>query len=102
MPINDFVFTSVDDVMDFSSMNKVVANWISKNVEIREVFDVPINYSGYGDVETLKGDSKILLYVTGLTSATAAFIAACAANGISLSLMHYDKSDGEYKEQRIF
>lgn len=103
MPVDDYIFENgIEDVMDFSSMLKIIAEWFFKNVSVTVEYGVPLNYGGYGDVETYTGNCKVLLYVTGLTAATAEVIRFCAFNGISLSLMHFDRDSGEYVEQPIF
>ncbi len=103
MPVNEYIFENgFEDVMDFTGMRKIITEWFSKNVTVDLHYGVPLNYGGYGDVETYKGNRKVFLYVTGLTSATAEVIRFCAFNGISLSLMHFDRDSGEYEEQPIF
>ena len=80
MPVEEFIFTSVNDVMNLNRAEEIVKKWISENVD---------------------DDTKISLYVTGLPSATGVFLNACLENAISLSLMHFDVSDEKYKEQEI-
>lgn len=80
MPIDKFIFTSINDVMNLNRAEEIVKKWISENTD---------------------DNTKISLYVTGLPSATGVFLNACLENAISLSLMHFDMSDGEYKEQEI-
>lgn len=41
------------------------------------------------------------VYVTGLTAAVAELIAVCAENGISLTLMHYDRENESYVPQYV-
>ena len=43
----------------------------------------------------------LVLYVTGLTVATVAVINVCIRVGISLTLMHYDQSTGDYYPQGV-
>ena len=103
MPVNEYIFENgFEDVMDFTGMRKIITEWFSKNVEITAKYGVPLNSAEDGDVMTYTGNRKVFLYVTGLTSATAEVIRLCALNGISLSLMHFDRDTGEYVEQPIF
>lgn len=43
----------------------------------------------------------LVLYVTGLTVATVAVINVCRGLGVSLTLMHYDQSAGDYYPQGV-
>jgi hypothetical protein len=54
-----------------------------------------------GDNFNLKED-KLVLYVTGLTQATAAVINACINNKVRLDLAHFDRDTNTYKMQEIF
>ena len=54
-----------------------------------------------GDKFNIKED-KLVLYVTGLTQATAAVINACIHNKVRLDLAHFDRDTNTYKMQEIF
>ena len=54
-----------------------------------------------GDKFNIKED-KLVLYVTGLTQATAAVINACINNKVKLDLAHFDRDTNTYKMQEIF
>ncbi|MGP1608593.1 MAG: hypothetical protein ACTTGJ_01950 [Clostridium sp.] len=63
---------------------------------------VAMNSADYSDYLVFKGEKSLIVYVTGLTAVTAELIGVCARNGVSLTLMNYDASTGEYKPQVIF
>lgn len=44
---------------------------------------------------------ELVLYVTGLTVALVEVIKHCQWEGISLTLMHYDRETGNYFPQRV-
>ena len=100
MPVTNYIFESIPDVMDFRGLSNTVYDWIKKNVNVQYSSAVPVN--GAEDAYCYNADTVINLYVTGLTSATATVIKACALNGIHLNLMHYDRENGEYKRQAMF
>jgi len=76
MPVSEYVFEQLEDVLDFDGMYKHA-------------------------LETLRGVDHVDLYVTGLTAATAAVIRACYEYKCGLVLWHYDVASGEYKHQFI-
>ena len=55
---------------------------------------------GFPCVDVAPGFS-LVLYVTGLTVATVAVVNVCIRVGISLTLMHYDQSTGDYYPQGV-
>lgn len=81
MPIDKFIFTSINDVMDVNKAKEISKKWISENVT---------------------EETQINLYVTGLPSATGVFLNECLENCIYLSLMHFDINDEKYKEMEFF
>ena len=102
MPVNNYIFDEINDVLDFDSMNKQIVNFINNNINVYAAYGCGINQIGYEDVEVLASDTKLIVYVTGLTSVTAELIKVCALKGISLTLMHYDRETGNYLPQVIF
>ena len=102
MPVDNYIFDEINDVLDFNSMNKQICNFINNNINIYSICGCGINQIGYEDVEVLTSDTKLIVYVTGLTSVTAELIKVCALKGISLTLMHYDRESGDYLPQIIF
>ena len=63
----------------------------------------PLDTKGLEEVafQKLRGVKALTLYVTGLTVALVAVINVCRASGISLTLMHYDRSSGGYYPQEV-
>ena len=102
MPVNNYIFDEINDVLDFDNMSKQIVDFINNNINIYSVYGCGINQIGYEDVEVLTSDTKLVVYVTGLTSVTAELIKVCALKGISLTLMHYDRDTGDYLPQVIF
>lgn len=101
MPVDEYIFDGVEDPMDFDGIYRQVDAWVSDHMCVGIKSGVPINAAGYTDVDLYKADSKLVVYVTGLSSALAAVISACAYNGVQLELMHYDTSSGEYRRQCV-
>jgi hypothetical protein len=52
-------------------------------------------------VEAVTGLDALTLYVTGLSVALVAVINACRAQGVELTLMHYDRESGSYYPQHV-
>ena len=102
MPVSNYIFDEINDVLDFDNMNKQIVNFINNNISVYAAYGCGINQIGYEDVEVLTSDTKLIVYVTGLTSVTAELIKVCALKGISLTLMHYDRNTGDYLPQVIF
>lgn len=102
MPVEGYIFDEIENPLDFDALDKRVSEWISSHIDIGSYYGSGINQVDYADVEVLCGDKHLYVYVTGLTSATAAVIGCCARNGIALTLMHFDKDTGTYLPQRIF
>ena len=102
MPVDNYIFDEINDVLDFDNMNKQIINFINNNINVYAAYGCGINQIGYEDVEVLTSDTKLIVYVTGLTSVTAELIKVCALKGISLTLMHYDRDTSDYLPQVIF
>lgn len=102
MPVDKYIFDEIKDVMDFKFVNKVINNFLEQEVGVSIKYGTSINQCDYTDVQCFKGNKRLVVYVTGLTSVTASLIGACARNGIKLSLMHFDRNTGKYVEQVIF
>ena len=101
MPVNEYIFDKIEDVLDFQKMNQTIYSFLESRVGISEVTSTGINQIDYSDVACLRGNKKLIVYCTGLTAAVAQLIKLCMLNGISLSLMHYDKDTDDYVEQQI-
>ena len=102
LPVDTYIFDEIADVFDFDSMYDKAAAFISDEVGVSRVAGRAINAASYTDDEIYRGDSVLVVYVTGLSAALAAVIAACAAYGVSLVLMHYDRETSDYRPQTIF
>lgn len=102
MPVDLYIFDSIENVHDYDSMRKVINDFLLNVVGITRSFGVGINQADMNDAEIFRGKDSLTLYVTGLTAVTAEVIAACARNGIELTLMNYDLTSGNYVAQRLF
>lgn len=101
MPVSEFVFGNSIDPTDFAGMSKTCMKWLEANCGIHVAYQgIALNALDESPIYT--SDVHVNLYVTGLTAACAAFIQACAYNGVGLSLMHYDRESGDYIEQYMF
>ena len=79
MPVSGYIFPETVDPMAFDAMEQTASAFI----------------------DSMAG-RDLVVYVTGLTAATAAVIKVCALRGIGLTLMHYNRETGEYVPQKIF
>ena len=79
MPVSGYIFPETLDPMAFDAMEQTASAFI----------------------DSMAG-KDLVVYVTGLTAATAAVIKVCALRGIGLTLMHYNRETGEYVPQKIF
>lgn len=102
MPVSSYIFDEINNVLDFDTMSKQIVNFINSNLSVYATYGCGINQIGYEDVEVLTADTRLVVYVTGLTAVTAEIIKVCALKGISLTLMHYDRESGDYLPQVIF
>ena len=102
MPVNNYIFDEINDVLNFDNMNKQIVNFINNNINVYSVYGCGINQIGYEDVEILTSDTRLIVYITGLTAVTAELISVCATKGIKLTLMHYDRENNGYIPQVIF
>ena len=102
MPVTDFIYSETVYPTDFSGMEKVAEEFIVRHVGLCHVERRALDQAYNDDVVCWTGKRSLIVYVTGLTACTAAVIKVCALNGISLTLMHYDRESGEYLPQQIF
>lgn len=79
MPVDDYIFDTVGDPLNFNWMDLKVFKWIHEH----QVHD------------------RLYVYVSGLTAATASVVKVCYIMRIPLSLMHYNSSTNSYVEQFI-
>ena len=102
MPVDNYIFNEISNVLDFQGMRKHIINFINNNIKVYSVYGCGINQIGYEDIEVLTSDTRLVVYVTGLTAVTAELISVCATKGIKLTLMHYDRENNIYIPQIIF
>lgn len=104
MPTLDgFVFPSnIADVTDVKSMDKMAAEAILPLLQFKKVAKEALANADMGDQVLWQSDKGIDLYVTGLTSLTAAVIKLAAYEGIALTLWHFDRATNTYFPQVIF
>ena len=96
MPVTDYVFDYVEDVTDFAFLQDTAEAWVAKHVSVKTM---PL---------------VVRLYVSGLSSALAAFLQAWDQKpwwyfpackpperrpDTELVLMHWDREAGEYIPQ---
>lgn len=101
-PVDGFIFPMEVDPTDLNYINNTVHEKLVEFVGIHKVPRTGINQDSYDDVACFEGKKHLHLYVTGLTILTASVISFCALNGISLTLLHYDREKGDYYQQRLF
>lgn len=102
MPVDEYIFNAIENPMAFTTMDKIVVDWFKDNLDIGVTNGRAINSASYTDDEVWQSQSRLVLYVTGLTAATATVIKQAAFNGVPLTLMHYDSKSGGYQPQLIF
>lgn len=102
MPVEDYLFREIANVLDFESMEAKVEKWIRKNIHFKYTYGGHPSQVDYTDVKMITSVERLVVYITGLTSVTAALIKICSAMGVKLTLMHYDREEDRYLPQIIF
>lgn len=102
MPVEEYIFESVEDVFDFDALASIAAKRITKLVDVQIVPGPAINGADYTNGLVYESEHRLVLYTTGLTAALAAVIKICAENGVYLTLKHYDCETYSYVSQKIF
>lgn len=102
MPVEEYIFPEPISTFDTDAINQYAANWVDEHCDISLTWGIGLNQADDYDVQIYYGGFELVLYVTGLTVATAAVIRACALYGVPLTLMHYNPQSGEYYPQKIF
>ena len=101
--VDGFIFPSIiDDVTDVKAMYKMAADAILPMLDFKKVAKASLANADMGDQIVWESDKGIDLYVTGLTSLTAAVIKLAANNGIPWTLWHFDRATNTYFPQVIF
>ena len=98
LPVNEYIFESIEDVLDFDHLNEVVVGFIKTHCNPTFEWGCGVNQADYTDIRVRTGDD-LNVYVTGLTAATAEVVAAAAEFGINLTLWHFDRDTGDYVPQ---
>lgn len=102
LPVERYVFDEIEDPFDFTKMRRQAEKFVMTSCNVEKAYGQAVNSASYTDDCIYEGEFALVLYVTGLSSALAAVIRACAENGVKLTLMHFDKESGDYRPQRIF
>ena len=102
MPVDLYIFDDIKDVHDYTGMRKRINDFLTQHIHVVRTYGIGINQADATDVELFIGKEQLILYITGLTPVVAEVIAACARNGIRLTLMNYDLSSGNYIPQPLF
>ena len=103
LPVEDYIFPESVDPTDLDGLNRLASTWIEAHCVPSQKVGLGLNQADWHtDVLVWGSDVELVLYVTGLTAATTAVVRACALNGISLTLMHYDRESGDYLPQQMW
>ena len=107
LPVDEYIFdNAIEDVHDYKAIHDHILAFLQEKVGMRQAIGQGINQNDYTNINIYcniyRGAKKLVVYVTGLTPVTAELIAACAYNGVFLTLMNYNTATGEYVAQEIF
>ena len=102
MPVEEYIFDEIEDVFDFATMEKKIKTFLLEKVGIETHYCCCINQADDVCVEYFEGEERLIVYVTGLTTAVAELIRICMLNGVRLTLMYYDRDTVSYREQKIW
>ncbi len=107
LPVDEYIFNEeLSFPLDYKKLDETVMDFINEKIGIIETYGYALNYfpfwDGINESGIYRGCKNLIVYVTGLTPCTASLIKMCACNGVSLTLMHYDPTTGEYSPQVIF
>ena len=103
MPVEDYIidFDIVDPFEEMGKIKNEIEKFLIEKVGITTCSGCGINQIGVEDTTIFQGEKNLVVYVTGLTLVTAELVKQCLANGVSLTLMHYNSKTGEYVPQLI-
>ena len=101
LPVEEYIFDGIEDVHDYRGIHKGICDFIDTHIGVSVKTGTGVTQASYEDVRVFRGDRELVVYVTGLTAVTAELVAVCIANGISLTLMHYDTESGNYIPQKF-
>lgn len=100
IPVEQYIFETVENPTDFEGMQSVADVWVYDHCEPKTHYGTGPSQTDYTDVQMLSG-APLILYATGLTAALAAVVSACHRMGVPLTLMHYDALRDEYILQNV-
>lgn len=102
MPVGEFIFQMEVAPTDFEGMQHTVDAFLDSRVGTHlSHYGTRFNDNEMSDIEVVTGDRPLVVYVTGLTACVAAVIRGCVYRGIELTLMHYDRTTGDYLPQVV-
>ena len=103
LPVDEYIFDdAIEDVHNYKAIHDHILAFLQEKVGMRQAIGQGIDQNDYTGINIYRGAKKLVVYVTGLTPVTAELIAACAYNGVFLTLMNYNTATGEYVAQEIF
>lgn len=79
LPVTEYIFHNILDPMDFEGMRRTAYEFVTNHCSEKE----------------------LIVYATGLTAALCAVVSMCQAYYVPLTVMHYDRDEGNYKPQRV-
>ena len=104
LPVDRYIFDSIDDVLDFDGLQAHAVSWIEDAFRGLPIEDrvawIPCQVCYYDIYQAHAGN--LHLWVTGLTAAVIAVCNAAKAHGIDVTLMHFDRSRDTYIPQRVW
>ena len=101
LPVSQYIFDEISDPSNVNEIQNFAYEWVNAYCHIHTAYREGVNQAEQGDQLCYVGD-HLIIYVTGLTVALTAVIRACAENGVSLTLRHYNTQTGGYTDQLIF
>lgn len=105
MPVNAYIFDRIDNPMAFDEMECAASKRIWELMRDAGVLRVQAIVGVPGSMDCVTRyiyNCEVMIYVTGLSSALIAAINALTDIGVrSITLMHYDNSDGSYQPQIV-
>ena len=102
MPVEKYIFDEIPDVTDFEKFDLVAEDFLSRSIGIDVAPGRGLNSASYTDDQIYRGRRHLTVYVSGLSAALAAVIGACGRLGVTLTLLHYNRSTDTYIPQEIF
>lgn len=102
MPVETYIFNeAIENPHDYKGIHAHISAFIRDNIGVCAKYGEAVNSAGE-DSRVLCGEKELVVYVTGLTPVTVELVKICLYNGISLTLMNYDTSSGEYVPQFVY